>query len=115
MAHGMVLALHLIKLLKSSRKFTDLMTSKFDSLRNINCLRAIHDQLQTPSDLKPHLFPFLCTGAEGGVAVLYQRVVAAMTAIHSGSQEPTELLTIAHSWWVWFSDSGWGLVIIHSW
>ena len=44
--HGMVLALHLIKLLKSSRKFVDLMTKKYDSLRDICCLKPIHDQLQ---------------------------------------------------------------------
>ena len=44
--HGMVLALHLIKLLKSSRKFVDLMTEKYDSLRDIDCLKPIHCQLQ---------------------------------------------------------------------
>ena len=44
--HGMVLALHLIKLLKSSRKFVDLMTKKYDSIRNIGCLEPIHCQLQ---------------------------------------------------------------------
>ena len=100
--HGMVLALHLIKLLKSSRKFTDLMTLKYDALRNISCLRSIHDQLQTPSDLEPHLFPFLRPGAEGVDSTLYQRVVAAMMAVHEGAQEPTELLHLAHSWWVWW-------------
>ena len=44
--HGMVLALHLMKLLKSSRKFTDLMTRHYDPLKGINCLRPIHMQLQ---------------------------------------------------------------------
>lgn len=44
--HGMVLALHLMKLLKSSRRFTDLMTKKFDALKNISCLKSIHLQLQ---------------------------------------------------------------------
>ena len=46
MDHGMVLALHLIKLLKSSQKFVDLMTKKYDSLRVINCLKPIHCRLQ---------------------------------------------------------------------
>ena len=48
--HGMVLALHLIKLLKSSGKFVDLMT-KNDSLRDINCLEPIHCQLQVSNTL----------------------------------------------------------------
>ena len=46
LGHGMVLALHLIKLLKSLRKFVDLMTKKYDSLQDIGCLKPIHDQLQ---------------------------------------------------------------------
>lgn len=46
LGHGMVLSLHLIKLLKSSRKFTDLMTNKYDSLKDISCLKQIHLQLQ---------------------------------------------------------------------
>ena len=46
LGHGLVLSLHLIKLLKSSRKFADLMTSKYDSLKDIGCLKPIHLQLQ---------------------------------------------------------------------
>ena len=42
----MVLALHLMKLLKSSRRFTDLMTKKFDAIKNITCLKSIHQELQ---------------------------------------------------------------------
>ncbi len=46
--HGMVVALHLFKLLKrSSRKFTDLFKKKYDSvLKGINCLEPFYCQLQ---------------------------------------------------------------------
>jgi hypothetical protein len=43
--HSLVLSLHLKKLLKSSRRFTDLMTKKFDLLKNISCLKSIHQEL----------------------------------------------------------------------
>ncbi len=45
--HGMVVALHLFKLLKSSRKFTDLFKKKYDSvLKGINCLEPFYWLLQ---------------------------------------------------------------------
>ena len=45
--HGMVVALHLLKKLKSSRKFIELMTTKFEILcKEIRCLRPIHEKLQ---------------------------------------------------------------------
>ena len=45
--HGMVVALHLLKVLKSSRKFTELMTTKFEMrCREIKCLWPIHKRLQ---------------------------------------------------------------------
>ena len=45
--HGMVVALHLLKKLKSSRKFIELMTTKFEILcKEIKCLRPIHEKLQ---------------------------------------------------------------------
>ena len=45
--HGMVVTLHLLKKLKSSRKFVDLMTTKFDMIcKEIECLAPIHKQLQ---------------------------------------------------------------------
>ena len=45
--HGMVVALHLLKELKSSRKFIELMTTKFEMrCREIGCLRPIHERLQ---------------------------------------------------------------------
>ena len=49
LGHGMVVALHLHKCLKSSRKFVELMTSKYDARCNaITCLQAIHDRLKVP-------------------------------------------------------------------
>ena len=45
--HGMVVALHLLKVLKSSRKFIDLMMTKFEvRCREIKCLWPIHERLQ---------------------------------------------------------------------
>ena len=45
--HGMVIALHLYKLLKSSRRFTDLFVKKYDSvIRGINCLEPFYEQLK---------------------------------------------------------------------
>lgn len=45
--HGMVVALHLFQKLKSSRKFIDLMTTKFEiNCKEIACLRPINIQLQ---------------------------------------------------------------------
>lgn len=55
LGHGMVLSLHLIKLLKSSRKFTNLMTHKYDSVRGITCLEPIHRQLQVQREFKIYL------------------------------------------------------------
>ena len=47
MGHTMVLSLHLLKLLKSSRRFIDLMTTvKYDSISCIKCLQPIHSQLK---------------------------------------------------------------------
>ena len=43
----MVVALHLYKLLKSSRKFTELMTKNFDTtIKGVNCLIPFNDQLK---------------------------------------------------------------------
>ena len=45
--HGMVVALHMLKLLKSTRRFSELMTTKYDSIcRGIDCLKPLHDQLK---------------------------------------------------------------------
>ena len=45
--HGMVVTLHLLQKLKSSRKFIDLMTTKFEiKCKEIECLRPIHERLQ---------------------------------------------------------------------
>ena len=45
--HGMVVALHLLKELKSSRKFIELMTTKFDiRCKEIKCLHPIRERLK---------------------------------------------------------------------
>ena len=44
--HGKVLALHMLKQLKSSQKFSELLTEQYDSIcRWLNCLEPIHKQL----------------------------------------------------------------------
>ena len=44
--HGMVLAMHMVKLLKSSRKFSEILTKKYDSIcHGLNCLQTFHEQL----------------------------------------------------------------------
>lgn len=91
--HGMVLAMHLIKMIKSSRKFVHLMTKTFDNLKNIQCVGYIHDKLSSlgsSQELKPHLFSFLCSG-EGS---LYERVKLAMSAIDKNPQERNDLAQI---------------------
>lgn len=101
--NGMVLAIHLMKLLKSFRRFTDIITKKFDDLKNIKCLRFVHDKLKTVSsysELKPHLFSFLYPGAEVELSSLYKCVVSSMSAIHSGARKPCDLIQIAQLWWV---------------
>ena len=45
--HGMVVALHLLKEMKSSRKFIELLTTKFEAMcKEIKCLSPLHDQLK---------------------------------------------------------------------
>ena len=45
--HGMVLALHMLRKLKSSHKFSELMTKKFEIVcKEVNCLKPIHYRLQ---------------------------------------------------------------------
>ena len=45
--HAMVVALHLYKLLKSSRKFTELMTNNFETtIKGVDCLIPFNDQLK---------------------------------------------------------------------
>ena len=46
-SHALVLALHLLKHFKSSRKFTDLLTVKFESVcQGISCLKQFHGELK---------------------------------------------------------------------
>ena len=43
--HGMVLALHLLKQLKSSHRFSELLTEKYESICHwLNCLQPFHKQ-----------------------------------------------------------------------
>ena len=44
--HTLVLALHLLKRLKSFRKFTDLLTVQFDAVRGISCLEQFSVDLK---------------------------------------------------------------------
>ena len=44
--HGMVLALHLVKHLKSFRKFSELLTKKYHAICDwLNCLHPFHEQI----------------------------------------------------------------------
>ena len=44
--HGMVLALHLVKHLKSFRKFSELLTKKYHAICHwLNCLHPFHEQI----------------------------------------------------------------------
>lgn len=44
--HGMVLAMHLKKLLKNSQKFLHLMNKAFDNLNSIQCVQHVHEKLR---------------------------------------------------------------------
>ena len=44
--HGMVLALHMVKQLKSFQKFSELLSKKYESIYCfLHCLKPIHEQL----------------------------------------------------------------------
>ena len=50
--HGLVLALHMLRKLKSSRKFSELLSHKFEVVcKEIKCLRPLHERLQVSSCL----------------------------------------------------------------
>ena len=43
--HGMVLVMHMMKQFKSSRKVTELLTRKYDSICSwLHCLKPFHEQ-----------------------------------------------------------------------
>ena len=45
--HGLTMGMHLLHRLKSARKFTELLTSKFDVLvKDVQCLHPINQQLK---------------------------------------------------------------------
>ena len=124
--HGMVLALHLMTQLKSSRKFLQLLTKKYDSIcSRLHCLQSFHEQLhvsvcimkgynvytsivpirtlhiplQGHLEPKPHLLPFMLPGAEGTeLGALYLRVRKVMVGMHEGMEKMESLLQIAEEW-----------------
>ena len=60
--HAMVVALHLYKLLKSSRRFTELMTKNFETtIKGVDCLIPFNDRLKVQ---------ILMGGNFGGVLVV---------------------------------------------
>ena len=45
--HGLTMAMHLLHRLKSARRFTELLTNKYDLLvKDIECLHPLHQQLK---------------------------------------------------------------------
>ena len=59
--------------------------------------------MQSSSEIKPHLFPFLQPGSEEELTLLYKDVSQTMLAIDNGNKKMEDLLEIAQKWWVWFS------------
>ena len=49
-AHGIMIAYHLLQNLKSSEKFVEFMTTKFDKANEIESLREIHMKMQVIKD-----------------------------------------------------------------
>ena len=54
--------------------------------------------VQTTSESKAHLFSFMLPGAEGELAVLYNRVLKAMTDINQKKKSVKSLKQIAETW-----------------
>ncbi len=120
LGHSMVLSLQMVKVLKSSRKFTELLTVKYEGFcRGINALRPINQELtviqppiaqtsylvlvslfQNPTEPKPHLLPFMLPGSEDSseVAALYKRISQTMVGVHNDTHEVEELVRIAEEW-----------------
>lgn len=44
--HRLTLGMHLLRHLRSARRFTDLLTNKYESCRDINCMQYFHQQLK---------------------------------------------------------------------
>eukprot|EP00731_Ephydatia_muelleri_P021734 Em0014g325a len=94
-SHAPVLALHLLKHFKSSRKFTDLLTVKFESVcQGISCLKQFHGELKEQAEPKPHLFPHMAE-VHHPLGKLYQRVKKVMLNIHDGKGNIDDLITFA--------------------
>ena len=100
--HGMVLAMHLIKLLKSSRRFVDLITKEVDDLKCITCLGSVRQKLKEGVAKKkvlskPLLLSFL-PEAVGELNSLYECVVSSIVEIDKRNRESRDLLEIAYLW-----------------
>ena len=123
--HGMVLALHLLKQLKSSHKFSELLTEKYESICHwLNCLQPFHKQFamstvsvcvfictiqskeeitlpQGPLEPKPqvHLLPFMLPTAEKTeLSALYLQVRSVMVGEQAPKVKLENLICIANEW-----------------
>ena len=109
--HGLTLGMHLLHELQSERKFTDLLTTRYQAFNEINCLSVFHQQLkvylylyvsmsfflfycllsihpfinlfiQTQTESKTYLLPFMQTEDQNSpLSKLYQQVRDAMLHI----------------------------------
>ena len=122
--HGMVVALHLLKKLKSSRKFIELLTTKFEVMcKEIMCLKPLHDRLkvstacvhvcktvmvmvsfmQQPSESTIHVLPFMLPLGDDELRGLYEKVRnAIMLDVHQGDNFK-EVERIATEWLVFIA------------
>lgn len=94
--------MHLMKQLKSSRRFIDLITRKFDDLRFITCLGSVHQKLKEGVAKKddwsiPHLLSFLPED-ERQLNSLYKCVVSSIKEIDGKKRKFRDLLEIAYLW-----------------
>ena len=111
--HGMVLALHFMKLQKSLKEYIFHLSYQFDHLKGINCIKSLRQellvridflhpymmlplsfsfQLHPTPELKPHLFSFLHDGTKEKLETLYNCVLTLMVDIHKQKIESMELL-----------------------
>ena len=121
--HGMVLALHMVKQLKSFKKFSELLTKHYDYTYNwLHCLQPFHEQfavsvcactscsiktnivllsppIQCPLEPKLHLLPFMLPISEGTeLGELYLHVKRVMMDVHEGKEKMESLVLLADEW-----------------
>ena len=59
--HGLTMAMHLLHQLKSARKFTELLTNKFDVLvKDVQCLHPINQQLKVAIGSSSSVHTYTC-------------------------------------------------------